>query len=143
MKEAKYCFIKLNGNCFFLKFVFRLILFSAICSRVFSRIRSFAHENSPLYRRLISINCEIIESTRYNGWSYNKTAFFITGGHERQILGIDNIPHDGLKLAQKLFPNFRITPKSQSIVNSIGLVKKKETILKTFPRFNRIGKIKM
>ena len=126
MKEAKYCFIKLNGNRFFLKFDFRLIFFSIICSRVFSRIRSFAHENSPLYRRLISIHCEIIVSTRYNGWSYNRTAFFITGGHERQILGINNIPHDGLKLAQKPFPYFRITPESKSIVNPIGLVKKKQ-----------------
>ena len=56
MKEAKYCFIKLNGNCFFLRFDFRLILFSVICSRVFSRIRSFAHENRPPYSVVISHN---------------------------------------------------------------------------------------
>ena len=47
IKEAKYCFIYLNGNCFFLKFAFQLNLFSVIRSRIFLRIRSFALENSP------------------------------------------------------------------------------------------------
>ena len=47
IKEAKYCFIYLNGNCFFLKFAFQLNLFSVLCSQVFLRIRSFALENSP------------------------------------------------------------------------------------------------
>ena len=37
----------MNGNWFFWKIDFRLNLFSVFRSRVFSLIRSFAHENSP------------------------------------------------------------------------------------------------
>ena len=36
-----------------------------------------------------------------NGWSHNDCHFFLTEGHERNILGNDNLPKVGIEISQK------------------------------------------
>ena len=80
-----------------------------------------------------------------NGWSDNDCHFFLTEGHERNILGNDNLPIVGIEVSQKHFPHFQTNKQCKSI-NSISQTDKDREILnisKTFKNFFlRIGKIK-
>ena len=80
-----------------------------------------------------------------NGWSDNDCHFFLTEGHERNILGNDNLPKVGIEVSQKHFPHFQTNKQCKSI-NSISQTGKDREILnisKTFKNvFLRIGKLK-
>ena len=52
----------------------------------------------------INILGKIIVRTQSNGWISEETPFFITGGHERNILGNDNLPKLGIEVTQKKCP---------------------------------------
>ena len=52
----------------------------------------------------INILGKIIVKTQFNGWICEETSFFITGGHERNILGNDNLPELGIEVKQKKYP---------------------------------------
>ena len=54
-----------------------------------------------------------------NGWSDNDCQFFLTEGHERNILGNDNLPKVGIEVSQKHFPHFQTNKQCKSI-NSIS-----------------------
>ena len=53
----------------------------------------------------INISGKIIVRTQSNEWISKETPFFITGGHERNILGNDNLPKLGIEVKQKKFPS--------------------------------------
>ena len=53
----------------------------------------------------INILGKIIVRTQSNGWINEKTPVFITGGHERNILGNDNLPKLGIEMTKKKCPN--------------------------------------
>ena len=78
------------------------------------------------------------------GWSDNDCHFFLTEGHERNILGNDNLPKVGIEVSQKYFPHFQ-TNKQFEPKNSNSQTDKAREILsisKTFENlFLRIGKI--
>ena len=80
-----------------------------------------------------------------NGWSHNDCHFFLTEGHERKILGNNNLLKVGIEISQKYFPHFQ-THKQCKSINSISPSDKNKEILnisKTFKNlFLRIGKIK-
>ena len=46
----------------------------------------------------INILGKIIVRTQSNGWISEETPFFIPGGHERNILGNDNLPKLGIEV---------------------------------------------
>ena len=52
----------------------------------------------------INILGKIIVRTKSNGWISEETPFFITGGHERNILGKDNLPKLGIEVTQRKCP---------------------------------------
>ena len=52
----------------------------------------------------INILENIIVRTQSNGWISEETPFFITGGHERKILGNDNLTKIGIEVKQKKCP---------------------------------------
>ena len=52
----------------------------------------------------INILGKVIVRTQSNGWISEETPFFITGGHERNILGNDNLPKLGMKVTQRKCP---------------------------------------
>ena len=64
---------------------------------------------------------QVIVPKRSNGWT---TAFFITDARERNILGIDNLAHFGIEVAQKTFPHYKNSFKNKSFINSVGLNRK-------------------
>ena len=80
-----------------------------------------------------------------NGWSDNDCQFFLTEGHERNILGNDNLPKVGIEVSQKHFPHFQTNKQCKS-KNSISQTNQDREILnitKSFKNlFLRIGKIK-
>ena len=47
---------------------------------------------------------KIIVRTQSNGWISEETPFFLTGGHEPNILGIDILPKLGIEVKQKKCP---------------------------------------
>ena len=72
-----------------------------------------------------------------NGCSNNDCHFFLTEGHERNILGNDNLPKVGIEVSQKHFPHFQTNKQCKSI-NSISQTDKDREILnisKTFKNF--------
>ena len=93
----------------------------------------------------INISGKVIISIFSNGWSQNACHFFLTEGHEKNILGNDNLPKVGIEVSQKYFPHFQ-TRKQCKSKNSISPSDKDREILnisKTFKNlFIRIGKIK-
>ena len=80
-----------------------------------------------------------------NGGSDNDCQFLLTEGHERNILGNDNLPKVGIEVPQKHFPHFQTNKQCKSI-NSISQTNQDREILnisKSFKNlFLRIGKIK-
>ena len=93
----------------------------------------------------INISGKLMLPIFSNGWSHNDCYFFLTEGHERNILGNDNLPKVGIEVPQKYFPQFQ-THKQCKSKNSISPSDKNSEILnisKTFKNlFLRIGKIK-
>ena len=72
-----------------------------------------------------------------NSWSDNDCHFFLTEGHERNILGNDNLPKVGIEVSQKHFPHFQTNKQCKS-KNSISQTDKDREILnitKTFKNF--------
>ena len=92
----------------------------------------------------INISGKMKLSVFSNGWSDNDCHFFLTEGHERNILGNVNLPKVGIEVSQKYFPHFQIKKQCESI-NSISQTDKDREILnisKSFKNlFLRIGKI--
>ena len=54
----------------------------------------------------INISGKVILPIFSNGWSHNDCHFFLTEGHERNIIGNDNLPKVGIEVSQKFFPHF-------------------------------------
>ena len=50
-----------------------------------------------------------------NGWSHDDCHFFVTEGHEQNILGNDNLPKVGIEVSQKCFPHFQTNQMCKSI----------------------------
>ena len=79
-----------------------------------------------------------------NGWSDNDCHFFLTEGHEKNLLGNENLPKVGIEVSQKYFPHFQTNKQCKSI-KSISQTDKDREILnisKTFKNlFLQIGKI--
>ena len=94
---------------------------------------------------VINISGKVILPIFSNGWSNNDCHFFLTEGHERNILGFDNLPKVGIEVSQKYFPHFQ-THKQCKSINSISPSNKDREILiisKTYKNlFLRSGKIK-
>ena len=94
----------------------------------------------------LNISGKVILPIFSNGWSHNDCYFFLTEGHERNILGNDNLPKVGIEVTKKCFPHFQTYKQCKSI-NSISPTDKDSEILnisKTFKNlFLRIGKIKI
>ena len=92
----------------------------------------------------INISGKVILPIFSNGWSHNDCHCFLTEGHERNILGNDNLPKVGIEVSQKYFPHFQ-THKQRKSINSTSPSDKDSEILKiskTFQNlFLRIGKI--
>ena len=55
------------------------------------------------HRDMINVVAKIIIKTQSNEWICEKTQFFITGGHERNIFGNNNLPKLGIEVKQKKF----------------------------------------
>ena len=49
----------------------------------------------------INIIGKVVVRLQSNGWTADETPFFITSGHERNILGNDNLPRIGIEIAQR------------------------------------------
>ena len=93
----------------------------------------------------INISEKVKLSIFSNGWSDNDCHFFLTEGHERTILGNDNLPKVGIEVSQKYFPHFQTNKQFKSI-NSFSQTDKDREILSISKKFKnlflRIGKIK-
>ena len=82
----------------------------------------------------INISGKVILPIFSKGWSHNDCHFVLTEGHERNILGNDNLPKVGIEVSQKYFPHFQ-TNKQCNSINSISPTDKDSEILnisKTF-----------
>ena len=88
----------------------------------------------------INISGKVILPIFSNGWSHSDCHFFLTEGHERNILG-----NEGIQVSQNYFPHFQ-THKQCKSINSISPSDKDSEMLhisKIFKNlFLRIGKIK-
>ena len=93
----------------------------------------------------INITGKVIGPIFSNGWSHKECHFFPTQGHERNILGNDNLPKVGIEVSQKyhpLHPNKK-TCKSINSITSLDKENVTDMISKTFKQlFLQIGKIK-
>ena len=93
----------------------------------------------------IKITGKVIVPIFSNGWSHKECHFFLTQGHERNILGNDNLPKVGIEVSQKQYTTLtnKRTCKSINSVTSFDIDNEIEMISKTFKQlFLRIGKIK-
>ena len=93
----------------------------------------------------INITGEVIVPIFSIGWSHKECHFFLTQGHERNILGNNNLPKVGIEISQKQFTTLtnKRTCKSINSVTSLHRDNEIEMISKTFKQlFLRIGKIK-
>ena len=82
----------------------------------------------------INISGKVVLPIFSNGCSHNDCHFFLTEGHERNILGNDNLPKVWIEVSQKYFPHFQ-THKQCKSINSISPRDKNSEILnisKTF-----------
>ena len=55
----------------------------------------------------INITSKVILPIFSNGWSLNDCHFFLTEGHEKNILGNNSLPKVVIELSQKYFPHFQ------------------------------------
>ena len=91
----------------------------------------------------INILGKIIVRTQSNGWISEETPFFITGGHERNILGNDNLPKLGIEISQRKCPQ-PICMVNQPTLESEykNLPSLSDNIFNEFKNlFTRVGKI--
>ena len=85
---------------------------------------------------------KVVVRLQSNGWTADETPFFITSGHERNILGNDNLPRIGIEIAQRqpLLPVNNISRTELCKLNNYS-----DTTLNLYHRykglFNRVGKI--
>ena len=90
----------------------------------------------------INIIGKVVVRLQSNGWIADETPFFIPSGHERNILGNDNLPRIGIEIAQRqpLLPVINITRPELCKLNNYS-----DTILNLYHKykglFNRVGKI--
>ena len=90
----------------------------------------------------INIIGKLIVSIFSNGWSHRECHFFLTEGHERNILRNANLPKLGIEVSQNHFPHFinKKTCKSINLFSSSNKEKKIDMISKTFEQlFLRVG----
>ena len=94
----------------------------------------------------INISGNVILPIFSNEWSHDDWHFFLTEGHERNILGNDNLPKVGLEVSQKYFPHFQTNQTCKSI-NLISTKDTEKEIINTSKTFKNlflwIGKIKI
>ena len=94
----------------------------------------------------INITGKVIVPIFSNGLSHKEPHFFLTKGHEINILGNDNFPKVGIEVSQKHYP-LQINKKTCKFMNSITTLDKEneiDMISKTFKQlFLRLGKIKI
>ena len=93
----------------------------------------------------INISGKVILPIFSNGWSHDDCHFFLTEGHERNILGNDNLPKVGIEVSQKYFPPSQTNQLCKSINFIPPTDKEREitNISKSFKNlFLRIGNIK-
>ena len=89
----------------------------------------------------INIIRKVVVRLQSNGWIADKIPFFITSGHERNILGNDNLPRIGIEIAQRqpLLPVNNITRPELCKLNNYS-----DTILNLYHKykglFNRVAK---
>ena len=89
----------------------------------------------------INVIGKIVVRIQSNGWIAEDTPFFITTGHERNILGNDNLPRIGIEIDQRqpLLPVNNVTLPDLCKSNNHS-----DTILNLYPNykrlFNRVGK---
>ena len=90
----------------------------------------------------INIIGKVIVRLQSNGWIADETPFLITSGHERNILGNDNLPRIGIDIAQRqpLLPFNNISRPELCKLNNNS-----DTIPNLYHKykglFNRVGKI--
>ena len=90
----------------------------------------------------INIIGKVVVRLQSNGWIADETPFFITSGHERNILGNDNLPRIGTEIAQRqpLQPVNNISRPELCKLNNYS-----DTTLNLYHGykrlFNRVGKI--
>ena len=93
----------------------------------------------------INITGKVIVLIFSNGWFHRECHFFLTQGHERNILGNDNLPKVGIEVSQNDYI-LHTNKKTCNSINSITSLDKEneiDMISKTFKQlFLRIGKIK-
>ena len=67
-----------------------------------------------------NITGKVIWPIYSNGWSHGECHFFVTKGHERNILGNENLPKVGIEVSQKHFPLYsnKNTCKSINLISS-------------------------
>ena len=95
--------------------------------------------------KAINITGKVIVPIFSNGWSHKESHFFLTQGHERNILGNDNLPKVGVEVSQKDYPlhTNKKTCKSIDSITSLDKENEIDMISKTFKQlFLLIGKIK-
>ena len=93
----------------------------------------------------INITGKVILPIFSNGWFHRECNFFLTKGHERNILGNDSLPKVGIEVSQKHFPlhTNKKTCKSINLISALDKENEIDMISKTFKQlFLRIGKIK-
>ena len=95
-----------------------------------------------LTNHTINIIGKVIVRLQSNGWIADETPFFITSGHERNIMGNDNLPRIGIKIAQRQPP---LPVNNISRPELCKLNSNSDTILNLYHKykglFNRVGKI--
>ena len=93
----------------------------------------------------INITGKVILPIFSNGWSRRECHFFLTKGHERNILRNDNLPKVRIEVSQKHFPlhTNKKTCKSINLISSLDKENEINILSKTFKQlFLRIGKLK-
>ena len=94
-----------------------------------------------LTNHTINIIGKVIVRLQSNGWIADETPFFITSGHERNILGNDNLPRIGIKIAQRQPP---LPVNNISRPELCKLNSNSDTILTLYHKYkgfgNRVGK---
>ena len=91
----------------------------------------------------INILGKIIVRTQSNGWISEDTPFFITGGHERNILGNDNLPKLGIEITQRKCPQLICMVNQPTLESEYkNLPSLSDKIFNEFKGlFTRVGKI--
>ena len=95
-----------------------------------------------LTKNTINISENVVVRIQSNVWNADETPFAITSGHDRNILGKDNLPRIGIEIAQRqpLLPVNNITLPELCKLNNNS-----DTILNLFHKYkelyNRVGKI--